>query len=423
MSHEISLQRRGQGRTGVPMVLLAAIIQSVCGWLLAAGLPDPTASGLTLDDLVDGAAIRSQELSRAHMLFTMKCYIKDDLERPVLDFEYDLTKSGENELCTVQMRPSKFVQSQRIERASWDGRLGIGFSEVAEAEPGQRFSGSVLGSRHNTSSLYYPRVIAYDEPLDARMPLHQLMRQSDWRSLGKKEIGSTVACGAAGTDAKTGLLYEVWLVPDQGFAPVLLTERRANGTRSVEFSDVTLAQHEKRWLTAKGTVTVFEDDGVTWACKYQYELSRFSSQLPDDIAFSLKFPVGTAVWNEVTQTHFFAGKGVRVTDPATGFMHLAPIAELPECNALTDFTKGLSDAEWAQTPEAGLPVVSGVPQAIAEAIALVPVEAASKQHEETAPARPGAYRPGYLWAAALAACSAAGFMLWRLIRMNRDAAS
>jgi hypothetical protein len=112
-----------------------------------------------------------------------------------------------------------------------------------------------------------------------------------------------------------------------------------------------LEQQNGVWLPKSSKLYIYDSEkGQQIEGTYDFELESFSSDLPADVNFHLKFPVGMAVWDDLSKSLFYAGKVVQITDSTSGITHFESIESFPDLKAMTDYSTGLSDAEWKSTP-------------------------------------------------------------------------
>lgn len=330
---------------------------------------------LSLQDLIDGVSARSQDLSIAHFKLKMKCIDCQSPDGPpVLDWSYDLWKSGEKAACDIQIQKTKAAPGPRTERSRWDGRRGTGYVEIPQASPDRRFSGTVLSRPNSLLSTFGLAVITHEQAFSARMSIPDLLRQGQWEIIGARDIGGYRAWGVRQTSwdddvkfskskikGKSDGLYEVWLAPENGFAPLEITERWADSNQPLEqMQDVTLSKQDGVWIVSKATL-LYAKEGGRWSSKFLYEVTEFSRQLPAGASFTIKFPVGTGVLDDTTHTSFIAGKVVSVMDPKSDVMHFESIDDYPEYKAMTDYSRGITEVEWLQCPASKLPIERRVP--------------------------------------------------------------
>ena len=185
------------------------------------------------------------------------------------------------------------------------------------------------------------------------MALSEAVQNEEWELIGKKTVGAYAAWGLR-TKAPFGKLkesVEVWLAPDRDFAPVEVTETisfpRGKPIRA-RLADVELVQRDGRWVMGRAKVLTYnpdyrEDEFVT-----AFQLREYKAAIPANVVFEVKFPVGTVVFEEVKRLGFVAGKHAEVKG-ADGLLRSVEIDLFPDYKAMTDYSAGLSEAEFRTT--------------------------------------------------------------------------
>jgi hypothetical protein len=201
------------------------------------------------------------------------------------------------------------------------------------------------------------RSVTHDELPSRNIPLAEVVRVGNWQVVGQKVIGGSMAWGIR-NDGRAGggpCDVEIWVCPERGFAPVDVTEltRGADGKGRgcTRLADVELTQRGDRWVFRKARVLTTNSNPKSNGEQVDtLELTEYSPVVPKDVAFAVKFPVGTSVLDLAgpEKRVFIAGKCVLVRQ-ANGGVRAFDLKLFPEYVAMTDYSAGLSDEEYAST--------------------------------------------------------------------------
>lgn len=312
---------------------------------VAATQPDD----FTLHDVSVGLRARATKYTGGHFKFSEVYYNTDSPTKFILAYEYDLYRSGH--MLQYQRTPTLPGSKLATDHVAWNGKERTGYASRANAPPERRLSGSIAGSEPRIYGKWVE--IIREELSEAKVPLSEAVDSATWKVLGTRKIGKYDAWGikSAGPVGQRKEDVEIWVAPLYDFAPVEIVETTAlpgGKTGHVRLSEVELSSYEGHWLIRDAKIFTLNPNISGAEQVAQFHLLDFDEQMPPNIDFTIKFPVGTHVFDEVHQIGFVAGKYVEVKG-ADQLLRRADISLFPQYQALTDNGSGLTDQEYRST--------------------------------------------------------------------------
>ena len=261
-----------------------------------------------------------------------------------------------------------FVYDSTKKRAElhvvWNGIESSGFTELADTPPADRYSGNIAADKGAVFLVGMWPTLLEDTFLEEGQTLTQIMSDPiyRWADVGREEMLGHQAIHFQGIYASEGVegIAEVWLDSSKDYIPVRSrkTNRFVEDGKTVDETSTTLDivvdqrlpatdRLPSIWVAKVGEVVVRSGVGVGHHRIEVLDYKR-TEGWPDE-HFSMKFPVGTTVADTINEVGFIAGKQVHVTNPNGPGVRYVPIKEYPQYAARTDYSKGLTEAEWQQT--------------------------------------------------------------------------
>lgn len=307
----------------------------------------------SLQDLKDGIARRARTYSDGQFKFTARVANAGAPEQVIAEYRYDLAKAGAKvrlERVTLEGRAKGAV-----DRAAWDGSRRKGYREMPAAPPQNRYGGTIVDKIDAFVQRQKFRSVTHDELPSRNIPLADVVAAGTWALIGTRLVGGVPAWGIRndGHVGQASCDVEVWVCPDRGFAPVEVSEvsrgRDGKPAGSTRLTDVELIRRDDRWVFRKARV-VTTNRASSGEQVETLELTDFAAGVPKDFEFAVRFPVGTSVLDLARPERrvFIAGKCVLIRG-AAGEVRASDLKRFPEYVAMTDFSTGLSDEEYAST--------------------------------------------------------------------------
>jgi hypothetical protein len=244
-----------------------------------------------------------------------------------------------------------------VDQIAWDGHKRTGCQRLLKADPIHRYSGSIASETGTVvwSGYWAPAILDFTPDSDG-MSIAHLVHMGTWKLIGRKKIGGYDAWGIRGSGVTVPRFvddsYEIWVVPDHDFAIVEMSDivRPTKGKpMQCHLTNAKLKQWGSFWALSYGEIRITNlNVGATTAVN-AFEVHAFSLGAPAKTRFAVKFPVGAGVFDAINQTSFIAGKLVFSRQP-DGSFQVIPIAKFPEYASMTDYTKGMTAAEWNKSP-------------------------------------------------------------------------
>jgi hypothetical protein len=340
---------------GLILLLLYAVL-SISS--IAAAAPSTTlAAAISAQDIIDGIVQRDRLFSDGKCSFEIMTFRSNHPES-FLQHNFNELLYSHGRLSLVRRDPVH----DTIERITWDGKRRIGYVTAPRADAEHRYSGTLTADQGHALRIDYWRVPVLGEMPNNIVSVASLVSEGRWELIGHRTIGLYEAWGIRNSEPIAhpnvgNRRYEYWVTPDHNFAPVEFSEvtpgRAGVQEMSAKMENVELGDQAGRWIVTKADMRIHNPNVSVPEAKTTDDICRivvhdYSTTVSDDSVFGLKFPVGTVVFDDIAQTGLVAGKVVFETREG-GRVYLAPIANYPEYDKLTDYGSGLSDAEWQTT--------------------------------------------------------------------------
>jgi hypothetical protein len=238
---------------------------------------------------------------------------------------------------------------------AWNGKELTSMQSSPHAKPERRWGGVITSDRSDVRANLDWRTFMEDATPCSDKPIAQLLGETNWKTLGTKMIGQYRAFGLANIgdlhDAPD-YQFEIWVVPDQDFAPVQLAVNHVVGGKllfETKMQNVELSKEDNFWVLAKAQVMVvahYSDSGK--GDLFTYQLNTFHCDVAQPIrAFAITYPVGAGVFDSIGKMSFIAGK-VAFTEGGDGTGSYIPLQLFPQYMKRTDFSRGLTEKEWKE---------------------------------------------------------------------------
>lgn len=315
--------------------------------------------GLSVDDLIAGAESRGQRLATSWWQISEEEMAFEPLGPVARTRAIEVVYAPEQRLHSMytEVRADKDGRPRSSSFTSaWDGRRLMTLKDEPWRSSDRRWGGLIAADRGVIVGTFPWRTFTENATLCTDQPLPGLLHRAKWEAIGKRTICGFQAWGLRNAGAikdLEGASVELWLLPDHDFVLVEFTVDYDSPKGAYQkIRDVEIQLYGDIWVMRKAKFSVVNPlmpHGFAAGNLRSYTLKAFSTRVPADrLGFSLAFPVGTGVFDDIGKTSFIAGKAVEVRLP-DGTHGYAPIAEFPEYKAMTDYTSGLTSEQWQQS--------------------------------------------------------------------------
>ena len=387
----------------------------------------------SLQEVTEGVARREALLSQSRWEFAVE--IRDRADGPAYDRQTFLLHRKGRKLRFACSQPANAAMPAADVTVAWDGQVQTVINEVPKRAVDRRHSGVILGHMGNSFRVeYWPTFLEFSLG-DARCSLGELLADAKWEVTGIRTIDGQRAVGIKSiTPVKrpAGNTITAWLALDRDYAPLIYEEtlKFDDAKRmpvSLRLQNVKLVQVSDVWVIKQAEIELIEPDSPPPAghhnWKRQFELSRFSRDPENaDDFYRLKFPVGTQVADDVRKAAFIAGKAVILQIP-DGSVRFAPFTAFPDLDAWTDYSKGISAADWDSSDSARAVKLNWATVKPDGSLLDYAREASTTQRAAIASPAQAQARPSvdYLLSAGALGCIVAGVLLLRRGKPRADA--
>lgn len=286
--------------------------------------------------------------------------------KPMWEWQLKISGRGRSIRAEVTRLSGKNADSNFFNAYCWIESQGIGSSigEIRNVPASSRFGGVIynrLGA--GFGMLHWTTPIEY-YVLDEREPLERVLTMYKWHppqyQNGLSKHGPVVFLDEVDSGPPDSLWSrsQVWLAPGRDWMPVRIrtVTRGPNGYSAYTDYSVEEAVHDGRIWLPKRAVVLFHHplteqqraagDKEIPDTMCLFEFSRYETGLQiNDEQLVVRFPVGTSVFDDITKESFIAGKAIFVKE-TDGLVYLERMAADDPLQSWTDFSRGLTDAEW-----------------------------------------------------------------------------
>lgn len=348
----------------IPLTTLTALAQH------SARVPngvDAPQSPVSVDDIIVGIRARAASMEEIEVSFVETLVLTGEDDGLVWTRPFKVTKSGDRIKVTRTDPPLIGRAKGDIRTYTWDTKRMMMLDERPEGSADRRYSGLIAADRGPVPTMYAWRTFIEDAAVGFDETLAEVLDRAEWESLGEKAIAGYRALGIVNRteiDEWPDRRFEIWVAPEHGFVALeLLLVTRIRGAEddgvfsAQRYRSADLQQMDGMWVATRGSFSMAVPPEVRGADDprgppktFEFELGSFSRSLADeDPVFSIKYPVGARVADDISKASFVAGK-VAVVPDEKGEHRMVPLREYPQYQELTDYSRGVSDDEFYATP-------------------------------------------------------------------------
>jgi len=342
----------------------------------------PGSLGLSLVDIRTGIQQRGHLLHSVDASMTRQFFDGPSVQNGVNQVGGKLTPRREVEKIQLKRKGEKIWGAMEAPKGddgqprfvgffAWDGqrKTGYGFSPD---HPEVACSGTVEAKKSHSFRAGYWTTPFEQEVFDLHKPLWEVVKKGQWEIAGCRTIDGSKVVGVRSVGLWNGdVVLTVWVDPAKDFAPREiafsvwpLASREDRKECTEVMKDVILDRRDGVWVVTAATIII--DNPNLSTVKHQEQrisIDRYRVGVDlDDGIFTIQFPHGTKVWDDITKLSYVVGGPVyymnkdNLIDGARPGNTLSEISEvgIPQTPTTRGMPQG-ADTQQTATPAPPVP--------------------------------------------------------------------